>query len=376
MKITKKVVFLLLACLFILSPICLATSDPVTTSDDSTKNTPNSKVTSILNTDLYLFDQDVVVEDAVNGNVFAAGSTVTVKGEILGDLFVFGNSITIEEDAVIYGNVFALANSMVVKGSIQYDIYALSQDFELANSGYVNRDVKLYVGTAKLNGIIMKNANLIANNIIMPEDAKNLIGEDLNYTSTQESNIPEGAVLGEINYTEYKEKVYTTSEIILNYIIKFITAILYAIVVILLATYLTPKFIEKSSYTLMKRPFVSAGIGIFAIVLIPVIAIILLTTGVLSYISMAVLAIYALVLSITLPIFSMAIAKSIEKKLKNPSKAKFILFSVLVAIVLWLLQIIPYIGGYISLFIYVVGLGVAIFAFFIRKDVNEVNNSK
>ena len=363
MKITKKVVFLLLACFFILSPICLATSDPVTTSDDSTKNTPNSKVTSILNTDLYLFDQDVVVEDAVNGNVFAAGSTVTVKGEILGDLFVFGNSITIEEDAVIYGNVFALANSMVVKGSIQYDIYALSQDFELANSGYVNRDVKLYVGTAKLNGIIMKNANLIANNIIMPEDAKNLIGEDLNYTSTQESNIPEGAVLGEINYTEYKEKVYTTSEIILNYIIKFITAILYAIVVILLATYLTPKFIEKSSYTLMKRPFVSAGIGIFAIVLIPVIAIILLTTGVLSYISMAVLAIYALVLSITLPIFSMAIAKSIEKKLKNPSKAKFILFSILVAIVLWLLQIIPYIGGYI-------------FAFFIRKDVNEVNNSK
>ena len=99
-------------------------------------------------------------------------------------------------------------------------------------------------------------------------------------------------------------------------------------------------------------------------------------TGFLSYISIAILVVYGLILSITLAIFSMAIGKYIVDKIKNPSKVKFILFSILSAIVLWLLQIIPYIGNYMSLFIYVVGLGVFLFAFFMRKDVNEANNSK
>lgn len=369
MKITKKLLFLLLAFLLFLSPICLASDE---TAKISTDDENSSKAISILNTDLYLFEENVIVEDAVNGNVFAAGSTVTVTGAVFGDLFVFASDLTIEEGAIIYGNVFTFANNMVIKGNVQYDVYAFAQNFELSNNGFVNRDVKLYVGTAKLNGIIMRNADFIANNIIMPEDAKNLVGGYLHYISTHESTIPADAVMGEVKYTEYEEETQTIGEIVLDYITKYINTILYALVIILLATFFAPKFIEKTNYTLMKRPFASAGIGILAFVLIPVAAIFCVTTGILSYISIAAFAVYCLILSITLSIFSMAIAKSIEKKLKKPSKGKFILFSFLSATILWILQIIPYIGTYISLFIYVVGLGVALFALFIRKDVSEL----
>ena len=66
--------------------------------------------------------------------------------------------------------------------------------------------------------------------------------------------------------------------------------------------------------------------------------------------------------------------KLITDILGTTSKGKFILFSILCAIGLWLLQIIPYVGGYISLFIYVVGLGVFLFSFFMRKDVSQIKD--
>ncbi len=368
MKMTKKVLFLVLACLLAFAPICMATDVNPNARGDADKGSESVKV---LDNDLYLGDQDIVIENTVNGNVFAFGSNVTVKGENKGDLFVMANSLTIEESAVINNNIFAFASNIAMKGKA-YDIYAFGQNFELAKTGYIYRDVKLYAGKITLNGIIKKNAYIASDSIIIPEDAKNIIEGSLTYSSDNEFTFPEGAVAGEVIHSKPVKITPTTQQIISSYITSFITTIIYAIVVILLATFFTPKFIEKSNYTLMKRPFVSTGIGILAIVLIPVLAIMLLMTGFLSYVSFAVLVLYGLILSITLPIFSLAIAKSIEKKLKNPTRGKFILFSILSAAVLWLLQIVPYVGGYLSLFIYVVGLGVFLFSFFIRKDVSEL----
>lgn len=376
MKLTKKIVFLVLACLLVLTPLCYATNKLEPRSNTQGTDLPTSQNKSesvkIINTDLYVGDQNVVINDTVEGNAFAFGSTVVVNGNIKGDLFVMGNTVTIDESAVIFGNVFAFASNIVMKGNVTYDVYAFSQNFELASTGYISRDIRAYGEKVTLNGIVKRDAHIASNSIIMPDNAKNIIGGDLNYTSDNEFVFPKEAVSGNINHTPVKTNTPTTQEIISTYITRFITTMLYAIVIILLATFFAPKFVEKANYVLMKKSFASAGIGILAFILIPVFAIILLMTGFLSYISLAALVVYGLILSITLAIFSMAIGKSIEKKLNTSSKGKFILFSILSAIVLWLAQIIPYIGGYLSLFIYVVGLGVFLYSFFMRKDVSEL----
>ena len=378
MKKTKKILFLVLACILLLSTVSFATNTATpplgdTANGNQEDNKPNESMT-ILNSDVYMGQKDVVIDNAVNGNVFVAGSNVTIKGEIVGDLFVMADTLIIEDTAVVYSNIFAFVNKFIMKGSA-YDIYAYGGTFELANSGYIYRDLKLYGANISLNGIVKKDVYITASNITFPENAKNLIGGNLHYTSNQEITIPEGAILGEVKYTPAIKATPTVEQIVSSYIMKFVCTILYALVVILLATFYAPKFIEKANYTLMKRPFIGTGIGILAIVLIPIFALFLMVIGFLSYIGIALFAIYGLILSITLPIFSMVIAKSIEKKLKTPSKGKFILFSILSAIVLWILQIVPYIGGYISLFIFVLGLGTFLFSFFIRKDVSELGKS-
>ena len=210
MKITKRLVLLVLACFLFFFSSSLASSEPVTAinNENSTQeDSDGSQTINIINTDLYVGEQNIVIEDAINGNVFAFGSNVTVKGEIVGDLFVLANTLTIEETAVIHSNIFALADTMIVKGEV-YDIYALANSFELDSSSYIYRDLKLYSQEVTLNGLIAKDAYIFANNITMPENARSLIGGNLHYTSTQEFTFPEEAVLGEIQYTPYEELCY------------------------------------------------------------------------------------------------------------------------------------------------------------------------
>lgn len=367
MKITTKLLIIILTCLLALSPICLATNEQAPTNDNS-----QSKRVNVINSDLYLGNQDVVVEEAVNGNVFVSGNNVTIKGEVVGDVFILANNLTIDEGAVIYSNIFAFANTITIKGNA-YDIYAFSRDFNLEKTGYIYRDAKLYAQNIKLDGTIKKDAYIYAESLLMPDNAKSLIGGNLNYTSDSEFLIPEGAVLGEVKRSESKGSASSAQDIIFSYITKFVCTIAYAIVIILIATFFAPKFIQKVTYVFNKKYIVSAGIGILSFVLLPVISFLFLLTGYLSYISFGIVAVYGLILSTTLAIFSMAISKTIVHKINKDSKGMFILFSILSAIILWILKVLPFVGPYFSLFILVVGLGIFLYSLFMKKDISNEN---
>ena len=151
---------------------------------------------------------------------------------------------------------------------------------------------------------------------------------------------------------------------------KFISDISLFIVIILLTVFLAPKFIEKVNYALMKKPFVSAGIGILAVVLIPVIALFLLFTGYLTALAIVIGALYGVILMASLAIFSLAIAKSLADKWKITSKGKFILTAFLSAVVLWIAKLIPVLDTYVSLFITVVGFGIFLTSFMKIKEKN------
>lgn len=365
MQFTKKLTFLLLAFLLFLSPFVCATNEAVA----STPKTTNETI-KVFNTDLYLGGQDVVVSDAVNGNVFAFGSTVTIKGEILGDIFVLAKSLTISETATIHGNIFVFASDMTINGKVNYDIYFIGQDFELSDKAYINRDIRIFAANAKLYGSIKKDAFLFVDNILMNDNGENVIGGNLHYTSDKEFTFPEKAIMGNVKYTHYQTHTLTTGEIILKYVKQFISDISLAIIIILFAIFLAPKFIDKINYALMKRPFISSGIGILSIVLIPVLALFLLFTGFLTSLSIVIAVLYGLILTISLSLFSLAIAKSLSEKWNMTSKGKFILLSILSAIVLWFAKRIPILGTYVSLFITVVGLGMFITSFIKVKEKN------
>lgn len=363
MKLIYKFLCLILAFFLLLSPLCIASNNPAAT---ATKN----ETIKVFNTDLYLGGENVVITDAVNGNVFAFGSTVTVKGEILGDIFILAKSAIIDETATIHGNIFGFANDITLKGKVNYDVYFLGQDFELSDTGYANRDVRILAANAKLYGAIKKDAFLFVDSILMSDNAENVIGGNLHYTSDKEFTFPEKAIMGNVQYTPYQEHTVTTGEIIAKYIKQFVSDISLVIVVILLAVFLAPKFIDKLNYALMKRPFVSSGIGILTVVFVPVLALFLLFTGYLTALAIVIAVVYGLILALSLAFFSLAIAKSLATKWNITSKGKFILIAFLCSVILWIAKLIPVLGTYVSLFITVVGLGMFFTSFMKVKEKN------
>ena len=127
-------------------------------------------------------------------------------------------------------------------------------------------------------------------------------------------------------------------------------------------------YVEAIKTAILAFPFIAF------LFMIPFIAILLAISGYIAYFGIALLAIYLFILSITISILGIAIGNYFVKKFKEQTKVKSILLSIASVTVIWLLQLIPTLGGYISLFTIVFGLGLFLVSFFTRKDVSELEN--
>lgn len=376
MKKTCKVLILCFILLLTFSSVCFAENvtsvedGMVTALLDSAQTTENQDIT-VPNTDgdIYEGGNSVLINGNINGNSFIFGSEVKITGRIDGDLFVLANSLVIEENAIIEGNIFAVAQQITFKG-IASDAYIIAKSFTLEKSANIIRDLKISSASSSFNGKIGRDL-YVSGPFSFATDAEDVVARDFYYSAQKEVEIPEGIIAGKINFSEVKISEPSTTDIIKKYITSFITVILYAVVTILLATFITPGFAEKATYTTSKKSFIAILIGVLAFVLTPFISIFLLITGILSYVSFALITVYLLILSITISILGITIGNNFANKLKNKTRAKTILLSIASVAVLWLAQQIPYVGNYISIFTVVYGLGIFIYSLFVKKETIE-----
>lgn len=362
----KKILILCFICFLALTSVCMAVDTSNSLQD---KTSVASSNTSILNTDVYISEDNAVIENTINGNAFAYGKSISVKGTINGDLLAIGNSVTIDDSATISGNVFIAASTIYFNGKTT-DVYAIGQNFILDENASVTRDIRLYVSQFTLKGSIGRNAYVAAGNIVVEENSSNLIHGNLEYSASKDLSISKEAVSGEIKFTQMAVEQPNMAQIISGYITSFVNVLVYAIVVVLIITFLTTKFTDKATYCLEKKPFITAGIGILSFVMIPIICIFLIAIGYTMYLGAALLAFYVLALSMTISILGIAIGNFITKKLKNKTKVKTILLSLASVVLLWLLQLIPVLGTWISVFTVVFGFGILIYSLLIRKDIS------
>ena len=105
--LTLSILLILLS----LATICMA-SDAVPTSDDNTTpnvvtntddntTTPTENTYELIASDIYKAEANVIIDQTIDGNVFAFGNNITISGEIGGDVFACGGNVTIEENAYI-----------------------------------------------------------------------------------------------------------------------------------------------------------------------------------------------------------------------------------------------------------------------------------
>lgn len=394
-KLKNKILVFAFAFIILFSTISMASTTPA----NNTKGNPEEAVTTSLNTegktnqtasnetngeassenasnenanentiytsDYFTAGQNVELNKLVDGNSFAMGDTINVTGQINGDLFVLGNKVIIDENAIIYNNLFVLAKELVINGTV-YNLYSLSTDLTLGQSAIIYRDMASYSNKITFEGRVQRDVFVTANELNFPDNSKTLVYGSFNYTSVNEANIPDGIIKGDINFKKIDTSI-DTSTLILNYIIRFVATVIFVLAVVLFLIFFTPKAIDRAKYNLIERPFATTGIGILGIALIPFIVVLLMTLSVTLPLAMTLAVIYGILVSLAFSFFAIAIAKYLVDKFNLQKKWQLALFTIISALVMYALTIIPAIGGYAKLFFIVVGFGIVLVSIFSKK---------
>ena len=373
---TKILLFLFIAILA-LSPICMANDVSGTFSNSNTEisshdNSTTTHISDYVTSDLYTFNEEVIVDAIVDGNAFIIGNNITISGEIGGDLFALGGNVIVKDTAYIHGNIFVCSEIFEMNG-ICYDVYSISQSFTLNKDAIIVRDVKSISEKIHINGQIKRDAYIATNELVFPDNATNLIAGNLDYHSDYEFAIKDGIVGGEIKFTQESQESPTVENNIITYVTDIISTLLYSLVIILLTIWMAPKFKEKSALILQKRAPLSFGVGLLASFVISVGSIVLLfvTAGLGVGISVAAIVIFILALTISKTVFSMAIAKLVSKKFKKDNNAIFIGMSLLFVLVISLIELVPYIGGFVGFAVVMIGFGILLLNLIGRKNLED-----
>ena len=336
--------------------------------DEEISEDAESTEPELIESDLYLAGDSITVSNYVDGNVYVMAENVTVSGKIGGDLFVLANTVTLTEDSYTYGNLYVCANEVKING-IVCDLYAFCNNLELGENGIVLRDSRTATKNISLNGNVGRNTFIETNTISMADTAH--VYGNLNYAAKEAIVVPSGAVDGSI---EYKEQTVFTSnvdvkDVIYTYVLDFVYALVYTLVVFGLMLLVAPKFTIKLHEITKTKWLAALGIGALVTLLVPIIAILLVFTIIGTPLSFAVAGLYLLILSITFALTAIVLSKLLGDKVKALSKFNNVFALIIVTLVLWGLTQIPfYIGAVVKLLITVFGFGIFVLSVFKKEN--------
>lgn len=326
--------------------------------------------------DLYVAagNKDYVMDQMVDGNVYIFGKNVKVTGQINGSLFVCASGkLEIDNEAYIACHMFAFADDIVINGMI-LDVYTASNSIELGENTLVYRQIKSFARSAKLAGAIGRDAEFIADTIEISGNEEGLkVYGDLKYEAKNEiANIDKATIEGDVVFKKSNEKEEDTADIVLDYVFSAIGTIVFDIVIYICLIFLAPNFIQKSKDYVSTKGLIAFAIGLAFTIIVPVIIFVLLLTGVLA--SLGVLAgfIYAMVLMVNAFVFVMISNEFASSKLGlGEDKFKKGLLLIPVSLLVWAIRKLPIIGSWISIIVFLCGVGVLILYQFDRRKKNN-----
>lgn len=354
------------------------TSDETTQSVDLPNNsevdTTNSEDENFKRNDVYLTGDNLTIDYIIDGNLFVVANTVTINSQIGGDAFICANTVTIGEQGYVFSNLFTFSKDVTINGVV-YDLYSASQNTNI--NGYVYRDIRVGSNTVNISGTIGRNAYIDCANLNFAkgtdvnneEDANEIsqgsISGNLKYSAKQEASIPEGAVTGE---TTFEKEMSFDGNTFQKQIMSLGTFLVTVIVIWLLCLWRAPKFLKNTvSLLTTKKILPVIGFGILTPIIGIIVAILLFILGLTSKIALLLIITLIILMMISSSIFIITINNIICGKLNIEKKTVMFGTLVMSSIVLWALNLIPFIGSVVGFVTVVLGLGMIVFSLILNE---------
>lgn len=314
----------------------------------------------------YFKAEDVISsEKEINHSYFMAGNKITSKDKVDGILFMAGN--TLKSKSLIEYGMFA-GNVVEVTSDVEKDLFVAANDITVESSN-IGRDVYLVGNTVTLNSNINGNVFIGSNtleigNITIKGDV------DLNCSSINfgDNVVIEGTLkynedvkitgLDNVKYNaletyEDEEMNIETKDILVSKVISIISLIV--ITIIICAIF--PKIYKKLSKEVsISKTFKNLLYGLCVLVLVPFAAIFTFITVIGIPIGIIGLLLYGIFIYLSVAVSATVVGNLILTKLFKQKDNAYL--SIIIGIlVVRIITLIPYIGGFIYFLLMLIGLG-------------------
>jgi len=372
----KKIVVILttLAILFI-APTAVA-------QDDSDKNFRKEEIVSVakgevIEGDFFAFGERVEISGTVNGDVYTAGGDILVDGDVNGDLLAVGGNISISgnisQDVRVAGGQVRISGKIGNNITIGAGNVDITQDAKIGGSivagagnislaAPISGDVRIGAGNLTISSKIGGNVNVGVGEIRLTSNAK--VEGDLTYWSDGDVSIDESAVVaGAVTKNPPPDFSKPSPTKIFGVFTGFtlVTAFISltsTFVIGLLLINLFPRFNRGVVLTLRKKPWISLGVGVLALIATPIVFGLLMATVVGLPLGLILMALYFILLYLARIFVIFWIGISLFER--SGRKAHEVWALIIGLVVYYIITLVPIIGGIVTLSVLLFGLGAAI----------------
>jgi len=323
--------------------------------------------------DFYVFGSNVDLKSTIDGDLIILGSRINFSGNTSGDLTVAGADIkisgTVGDDLRIGGGQVEISGSVSDDVIIGGGRVTLTKEAKIGGDlivgagmveikGIVEGAIKGNGGSLEISGEIWGTSNVRFNQVIVKSGAKII---NLTYKSPREATIEDNTEISIISFKKIDRKTGKAGAVAVQSFWRLLSFLGYLIVALILIK-LLPKVSEKTAELCLKESWKTFLVGLVILIFIPAVAIMAMITLVGLQLGAVLLAIYtALIFLATIPV-AICIGNIILKIFNK--KASLALKMVLGLTAVYLVRLIPLIGGAISFIILCIGIGVIIVFFY------------
>ena len=360
MKFSKKlksILFFALVLVVLLSSVVFADNEAgIMLVDENLEATSN-----VVSKTLYLANSSVTIDYPVEGNVFVMAQDLTISGNISGNVFALAQNLKIETTGSINSTLFVCAENVTIDGTVS-DVFSISSNLTINKGAKIMQDITAGGSTLKLGGTIGRNANFGFDEIYVSDSA--VILGDLSYSS-RAAAISEDIVSGTTSFKPIEEVKIEPKDIIREKLNGLYTLLVVSLVIVLIVVYAMPKFADKEQKIVENKLAATFGYGALALILVPFVCLLLFCTilGILPAVALFLVYLF-IIMQVATPIVAIAIAKIICQKINKNTKGFTLLFSMLLVLAIWVLELIPVLGSIVSLLTAMLGLGIIVYAIF------------
>jgi hypothetical protein len=324
----------------------------------------------------FVAGPEVFIDAQVDDDIFAAGGDVELRGVRAQDVFAAGGAVGLED--VTAQDAFLSGGKVDERGRFDGDMLAAGASVELgpgstvagdvlaaggrvAIAGTISGGVRAAGGQIRIDGRIGGDVSLAGERIVLGPNAR--VAGDLTYRSGQQIRRMAGAeVAGQIERRAYERpRMPGILELVFAGVLGWIGAVVSAAALAALLIGAVPRWIAGASDTIALRPWPALGLGVLLLFGVPVAAPVLMVTVI--GIPIAVLALLSYAVFAAVGIIAAALWVGQHLPRIGGRHAGHIGFgarfgrAVAGLVLLALVFLVPFAGGFVVLLATVFGLG-------------------